>query len=31
MLNRYRLAQQLDLGTLAEWARAEAPLPPACS
>jgi hypothetical protein len=30
MLNRYRLAQELDLGSLPAWARAEAPLPPAC-
>jgi len=30
ILNRYRLAKEVDLGRFSEWARADAALPPAC-
>ncbi|TMH44631.1 MAG: DUF2029 domain-containing protein [Betaproteobacteria bacterium] len=30
ILNRYRLAREVELGRISEWARANAALPPAC-
>ena len=30
LLHRYRSAEVLELGRLADWARDDAPLPPAC-
>jgi hypothetical protein len=30
ILNRYRLAEEVDLGRLSQWTRADAPLPTAC-
>ncbi|MGH8724636.1 MAG: hypothetical protein ACREU1_07235, partial [Burkholderiales bacterium] len=30
ILNRYRIAREVDLGRLSEWARGDAALPPAC-